>query len=198
MADDELVLATSAVDAGIACWDLRSGSERLRHRPCACAPAGLLAVGCGRFLAASQLPDHPSSTSAPIFFFSWDKVSITTLYPSLSLSVSVSSFLIYFSCLQPQVEVRSFPAEPIGPLLSNSDGTFIFGGGSSGSIYLWEVSCSQSCFLSILSKGFKFPSFPNKAPVWFTCLMSLSYHLASLVSYFSINLILSGVQWKVA
>ncbi|XP_039115754.1 protein ROOT INITIATION DEFECTIVE 3-like [Dioscorea cayenensis subsp. rotundata] len=116
MADDELVLATSAVDAGIACWDLRSGSERLRHRPCACAPAGLLAVGCGRFLAASQLPDHPSSTSAPIFFFSWDK---------------------------PQVEVRSFPAEPICPLLSNSDGTFIFGGGSSGSIYLWEVSSGK-------------------------------------------------------
>ncbi|KAJ0985016.1 hypothetical protein J5N97_003372 [Dioscorea zingiberensis] len=112
MADEELVLATSSVDAGIACWDLSSGAERLRHRPCASSPGGFIAVGRGRFLAASQLPDHSSSTSAPIFFFSWDK---------------------------PQVEVRSFPVELIGPLLSNSDGSYIFGGGSSGSIYLWEV-----------------------------------------------------------
>lgn len=42
--------------------------------------------------------------------------------------------------LQPQVEVKSFPAEPIGPLAANSEGTYLLGGGVSGEIYLWEVS----------------------------------------------------------
>ncbi|XP_074561760.1 protein ROOT INITIATION DEFECTIVE 3-like [Curcuma longa] len=109
----EVVIASSAVDAGIGCWELRSGAERHHYRLCSSAPHGLLSVsGRFRFLAASQLRDAPSATSAPIFFWSWDK---------------------------PQVEVRSFPAEPIGPLISNAEGTYIIGGGSSGSIYLWEV-----------------------------------------------------------
>ncbi|XP_042373621.1 protein ROOT INITIATION DEFECTIVE 3-like [Zingiber officinale] len=109
----EVVIASSAVDAGIGCWELHSGAERHQYRSCSSAPHGLLSVS-GRFvfLAASQLRDAPSATSAPIFFWSWDK---------------------------PQVEVRSFPAEPIGPLISNAEGTYIIGGGSSGSIYLWEV-----------------------------------------------------------
>jgi len=42
--------------------------------------------------------------------------------------------------VQPQVEVKSFPAEPIKPLASNHLGTFIAGGALSGDIYLWEVS----------------------------------------------------------
>ncbi|XP_074560463.1 protein ROOT INITIATION DEFECTIVE 3-like [Curcuma longa] len=109
----EVVIASSAVDAGISCWELRSGAERHQYRSCSSAPHGLLSVsGRFSFLAASQLRDAPSATSAPIFFWSWDK---------------------------PQVEVRSFPAEPIGPLISNAEGTYIIGGGLSGSIYLWEV-----------------------------------------------------------
>ena len=47
--------------------------------------------------------------------------------------------LSVFIVVQPQVEVKSFPAEPINPLASNSDGTYIVGGGASGDIYLWEV-----------------------------------------------------------
>ncbi|KAK1267987.1 hypothetical protein QJS04_geneDACA013874 [Acorus gramineus] len=62
-----------------------------------------------KFLASSQL--RPSS-SGSVLFWSWDK---------------------------PQAEVKSFPAEPINPLVSNSEGTFIIGGGSSGNIYLWEI-----------------------------------------------------------
>ncbi|XP_074557430.1 protein ROOT INITIATION DEFECTIVE 3-like isoform X2 [Curcuma longa] len=109
----EVVIASSAVDAGIGCWELCSGAERHRYRSCSSAPHGLLSVsGSFLFLAASQVRDAPSATSAPILFWSWDK---------------------------PQVEVRSFPAEPIGPLISNVEGTYIIGGGSSGNIYLWEI-----------------------------------------------------------
>ncbi|XP_065036490.1 protein ROOT INITIATION DEFECTIVE 3-like isoform X2 [Musa acuminata AAA Group] len=111
----EVVIASSPVDVGIGCWDLRSGSEQLRYRSCSSAPHGLLSIA-GRFLASSQLRDSPSSASCPIFFWSWDK---------------------------PQVEVRSFPAEPIGPLVSNSEGTYIMGGGPSGIIYLWEVASGK-------------------------------------------------------
>lgn len=42
--------------------------------------------------------------------------------------------------MQPQVDVKSFPAEQIKPLAANSEGTYIVGGGLSGNIYLWEVS----------------------------------------------------------
>lgn len=41
--------------------------------------------------------------------------------------------------LQPQVEAKSFPAEPIKPLAANHPGTYIAGGGLSGDIYMWEV-----------------------------------------------------------
>lgn len=47
--------------------------------------------------------------------------------------------------VQPQAEVKSFPAEPINPLVSNSEGTYIIGGGVSGDIFLWEVSL-HTCF----------------------------------------------------
>lgn len=46
----------------------------------------------------------------------------------------------YFEKMQPQVEVKCFPAEPINPLVSNREGTYIVGGGVSGDIYLWQVS----------------------------------------------------------
>ncbi|KAG1327573.1 protein ROOT INITIATION DEFECTIVE 3 [Cocos nucifera] len=113
----EVVIASSPVDSGIGCWDLRSGAEQLRYRSCASSPHGLLSVA-RRFLASSQVRDSPAaaSASAPIFFWSWDK---------------------------PQVEVRSFPAEPIGPLVSNSEGTYIIGGGLSGTIYLWEMASGK-------------------------------------------------------
>jgi hypothetical protein len=42
--------------------------------------------------------------------------------------------------LQPQVEVKSFPAEAIKPLAANHQGTYLVGGALSGDIYLWEVS----------------------------------------------------------
>lgn len=108
-------MASSSIDTGIGCWDLVSGAEKLRYRSCASPPHGLLSVS-RRFLASSQLRENPSSSTAPIFFWSWEK---------------------------PQVQVRSFPAEFIGPLVSDSDGSYIIGGGSSGAIYLWEVASGK-------------------------------------------------------
>lgn len=35
--------------------------------------------------------------------------------------------------------MKSFPAEPIRPFVSNSVGSYVAGGGKSGDIYLWEV-----------------------------------------------------------
>lgn len=50
-------------------------------------------------------------------------------------------FLIsVFLVVQPQADVKSFPAEPIKPLAANREGTYIVGGGVSGDIYLWEVN----------------------------------------------------------
>nr|GEW31078.1 protein root initiation defective 3 [Tanacetum cinerariifolium] len=40
---------------------------------------------------------------------------------------------------KPQVEVKTFLAEPINPLACNTDGTYIVGGGDSSSIYLCEI-----------------------------------------------------------
>ncbi|XP_020593021.1 protein ROOT INITIATION DEFECTIVE 3 isoform X2 [Phalaenopsis equestris] len=111
----ELIVASSSVDTGIGCWDLVSGAEQLRYRSCASPPHGLVSVS-KRFLASSQLRESPSSSSAPIFFWSSEK---------------------------PQVQVRSFPAEPIGPLISDSDGSYIIGGGTSGAIFIWEVASGK-------------------------------------------------------
>ncbi|KAL3514483.1 hypothetical protein ACH5RR_027200 [Cinchona calisaya] len=111
----ELVVASSPTDAGISCWDLRSGAEHLRFRSCSSSPRGLTSVA-GRFLASSQLRDSKSSSSGSILYWSWNK---------------------------PQPEVKSFPAEPINALVSNSEGTYIVGGGVSGEIYLWEVATGR-------------------------------------------------------
>ncbi|GJV38529.1 protein root initiation defective 3 [Tanacetum coccineum] len=114
--EDEVVIASSSssAEAGIGCWELRSGAENLRYRSCSSPSHGLISVG-GRFLASSQLKDS-SSNSGSILYWSWNK---------------------------PQVEVKSFPAEPINPLACNTDGTYIVGGGVSGSIYLWEVATGR-------------------------------------------------------
>lgn len=107
----ELVIASSStVDGGIGCWDLKTGTEQLQYRSCASPPHGLICVG-KRLLASSQVRE--SNSSGSIFYWSWNK---------------------------PQVEVKSFPAESIKPLVSNRDGSYIIGGGSSGYIYLWEVA----------------------------------------------------------
>ncbi|KAJ4949935.1 hypothetical protein NE237_005604 [Protea cynaroides] len=106
----EVVIALSPVDAGIGCWDLYSGAERLRYRSCPSAPHGLNCVG-RPFLASSQLRDTSLSSGS----------------------------ILYWSRNKPQVEVKSFPAEPINPFVSNSEGTYLIGGGSSGDIYFWVV-----------------------------------------------------------
>lgn len=112
--EDEVVIASSSTEAGIGCWDLRSGAEHLRYRSCASPSHGLVSVA-GRFLASSQLRDS-SSSSGSVLCWSWNK---------------------------PQIEVKSFPAEAINPLACNSDGTYIVGGGLSGDIYLWEVATGR-------------------------------------------------------
>ncbi|KAI3687130.1 hypothetical protein L1987_80821 [Smallanthus sonchifolius] len=112
--EDEVVIASSSTEAGIGCWDLRSGAEHLRYRSCASPSHGLVSV-TGHFLASSQLRDS-SSSSGSVLFWSWNK---------------------------PQVEVKSFPAEAINPLACNSEGTYIAGGGVSGEIYLWEVATGR-------------------------------------------------------
>ncbi|VFQ62333.1 unnamed protein product [Cuscuta campestris] len=112
--EPELVIASSSIDGGISCWDLNSGAEHLRFRTCSSPPHGLASVG-GRFLASSQLRQSKSS-AVSIFYWSWNK---------------------------PQVEAKSFPAEEIGPLVSNADGSFIAGGGASGDIYLWQVASGK-------------------------------------------------------
>ncbi|KAM0973488.1 hypothetical protein ACFX2J_016660 [Malus domestica] len=110
----ELVVASSSVEAGIGCWDLLNGAEQLRYKLCASPPHGLICVG-ERFLASSQLRE-PSASSGSVQYWSWSK---------------------------PQVDVKSFPEEPINPLAANSEGTYIAGGGSSGNIYLWEVNTGR-------------------------------------------------------
>uniref|UniRef100_A0A7C9DS81 Uncharacterized protein n=1 Tax=Opuntia streptacantha TaxID=393608 RepID=A0A7C9DS81_OPUST len=105
----EVVVASSSIDTGIGCWDLQNSNEQLRYKSCSSPPHGLVSVG-GRFFASSQLRDSSSS-----------------------------GFVLYWSLHKPQPEVKSFPAEPIKPLVSNSEGTYLIGGGVSGDIYVWEV-----------------------------------------------------------
>ncbi|KAK7340711.1 hypothetical protein VNO77_21421 [Canavalia gladiata] len=111
----EVVLASTSVDGGtIGCWDLHTGAEHLRYKSCSSPSHGLLPVG-SRFIASSQLRES-SASSGSVLFWSWSKS---------------------------QVEVKSFPAEPIKPLAANHPGTFIAGGGLSGDIYLWEVETGR-------------------------------------------------------
>lgn len=77
----EVVVASSPVDAGISCWHLQSGAEHLRHRSCASPPHGLVCVA-DRFFASSQLRDSSSSSSSSgsIFYWSWSKVFVSSLF----------------------------------------------------------------------------------------------------------------------
>ncbi|KAH0922188.1 LOW QUALITY PROTEIN: hypothetical protein HID58_022206, partial [Brassica napus] len=43
----------------------------------------------------------------------------------------------------PLVEVKSFPVESITALTTNSEGTYIVGGGASGDIFIWEVATGK-------------------------------------------------------
>ncbi|XP_078443774.1 transducin/WD40 repeat-like superfamily protein isoform X2 [Wolffia australiana] len=72
-----------------------------------------LASVAGRFLASSQVGN---SSSGSILYWSWHK---------------------------PQVEIKSFPVEPIVSLVSDPDGSFLLGGGSSGNIYIWEIGSGK-------------------------------------------------------
>uniref|UniRef100_A0A7N0U8N1 Uncharacterized protein n=1 Tax=Kalanchoe fedtschenkoi TaxID=63787 RepID=A0A7N0U8N1_KALFE len=56
---------------------------------------------------------------------------------------STSGSILYWSWNKPQPEVKSFPAEPIKPIVSNTDGTYIIGGGSLGNMYIWEVATGK-------------------------------------------------------
>ena len=47
------------------------------------------------------------------------------------------------------MEVKCFPEEPIKPLVANSEGTYLVGGGLSGNIYFWEVGFLLSLWLLI-------------------------------------------------
>ncbi|XP_057427398.1 protein ROOT INITIATION DEFECTIVE 3-like [Lotus japonicus] len=113
----EVVLASSSVDGGIGCWNLQTGAEQLRYKSCSSPSHGLVSVG-GRFIASSQIRDPSSSSSSvlKLYFWSWSK---------------------------PQVEVKSFPAEPIKPLAANHPGTYLAGGGSSGDVYFWQVETGR-------------------------------------------------------
>ncbi|CAO2821522.1 unnamed protein product [Amaranthus hypochondriacus] len=104
----EVVMASSNVDGTVGCWDIHTGAEQLRYKSCFSPSHGLISIA-GRFLASSQIGEP--STSGSILYWSWHK---------------------------PQPEVKSFLAELIKPLVSNREGTYLFGGGSCH-IYLWEV-----------------------------------------------------------
>ena len=64
----EVVVASSSVDANIACWDFNSGAELLRYKSCASPNHGLVSVG-DRFIASSQ-------TSGSVKYWAWSKVSL--------------------------------------------------------------------------------------------------------------------------
>ncbi|KAJ6320915.1 hypothetical protein OIU78_016163 [Salix suchowensis] len=56
---------------------------------------------------------------------------------------AASGAILYWSWSRPQVEVKCFPEEPIKPLVANSEGTYLVGGGLSGNIYFWEVATGR-------------------------------------------------------
>ncbi|KAI3947722.1 hypothetical protein MKX01_034387 [Papaver californicum] len=111
----EVVIASSV--AGISCFDIETGAEQFPFKSCSSAPHGLFCLS-GRFLVSSQVRESSSSSSSgSILLWPWNN--------------------------KPLPDVKSFPAEPISPLVSNADGTYIIGGGYSGNIYLWEVASGR-------------------------------------------------------
>jgi len=81
----QLVLAASSADAGVAAWDLRTGAEEIRHRPCASRPRALTSVA-DRFLAAAQAPPA-GGNSGTVHFYHWDKVSPSRKAPNGALEL---------------------------------------------------------------------------------------------------------------
>ncbi|XP_024515322.1 protein ROOT INITIATION DEFECTIVE 3 [Selaginella moellendorffii] len=111
----EAVIACSNLDAGVTVWDLASGVPLSHLRSCA-APRNALACVGHHFLAASQIHKTANNAGGAIFFWTWHKN---------------------------QVAFKSYPVEPIEPLACTADGVYLAGGGSSGRIYLWEVSSGR-------------------------------------------------------
>ncbi|KAL6639980.1 hypothetical protein ACP70R_022290 [Stipagrostis hirtigluma subsp. patula] len=113
-APEQLVLAASSADAGVAAWDLRTGGVANRYHPCASRPRAVFSIA-DRFLAAAQVATG-GGNSGLVHFYHWGK---------------------------PQVAVKSFPAEPIHALIADPEGSYLIGGGSNGNIFLWEVASGQ-------------------------------------------------------
>ncbi|KAJ7543431.1 hypothetical protein O6H91_09G038100 [Diphasiastrum complanatum] len=111
----EVVVVCSSVDAGVTVWDLASGTTLTNLKSCASPRNSLACIG-QQFLAASQVHKSASSGGGAIFFWAWHKN---------------------------QIGSRSYPVEPIEPLACTSDGIYLAGGGSSGRIYLWEVTSGR-------------------------------------------------------
>ncbi|XP_004291097.1 PREDICTED: WD repeat-containing protein 18-like [Fragaria vesca subsp. vesca] len=109
----EVVVASSSVESDIACWDFNTGAELLRYKSCASPNHGLVSVG-DRFLASSQL--RHTSDGGSVKYWAWSK---------------------------PQPDAKSSQDEPIKPLAANREGTYVVGGGVSGTIYLWEVTSGR-------------------------------------------------------
>jgi hypothetical protein len=100
-----------------------------------CRPLPRLRSGSSR---GRQLRDHP------LLLLGQGKHGLhKTRNGALELRIMTPSrFLVR---LQPQVAVKSFPAEPIRALIADQEGSYLIGGGSNGNIFLWEVRAL--CFL---------------------------------------------------
>ncbi|KAL0291832.1 UNVERIFIED_CONTAM: protein ROOT INITIATION defective [Sesamum radiatum] len=124
--ETEVVIASSPTDAGISCWDLHSGpsTSATSHAP----------------PLPTALPLSPAAFLPPPKF---ESPSHRHRLGPFSIGPGARSNAFGLIVLGPQVEVRSFPAEPIKPLVSNSQGTYIAGGGVSGDIYFWEVATGK-------------------------------------------------------
>ncbi|CAI9115788.1 OLC1v1016782C3 [Oldenlandia corymbosa var. corymbosa] len=113
--ETELVLAS--INAGISCWDLRSGAAQHAH-----------------FRSASSTPAHGLTS---IDFADGNRVIAATHVREAKKS---SGSVLYWTWNKHEPEVKSFLFEPILALVSHSEAGYIVGGSKSGKIYIWEVS----------------------------------------------------------
>ncbi|XP_050364698.1 protein ROOT INITIATION DEFECTIVE 3 [Argentina anserina] len=58
-------------------------------------------------------------------------------------SSQTSGSVKYWAWSKPQPDAKSSQEEPIKPLAANREGTYVVGGGKSGTIYLWEVTSGR-------------------------------------------------------
>ncbi|KAK6924691.1 WD40 repeat, partial [Dillenia turbinata] len=90
--------------------------EEILHIPtCASSSHGLLSLN-NQALVASQAHKHGSLGGGAIFTWPLNK---------------------------PQVPIRSYPIEAIGPICCTRDGIYLAGGSPSGNAYIWEVSSGR-------------------------------------------------------